>query len=254
MQHVAAQKVKLCEAGLKVGFIRFTSFLSTYVIHKQRITLCDQWRSSHYRDKKQRCCFSEGGNKRQLIKCLISSTYRGELHNSIPPMTFLPEVHCSRVVVSTHFVSVDTFMCSRKERGASQSGARPPQTVSSEESLSPESASLRVRHGQRDQRESRRPSSPFSGDARLELRQQELVVEAVDGGDVGEDARDHVLRDSSLCELSAKYLRRKKKNVNKVVYKHSKSGSGSWSRHANTDGEVSMLLIHVNGCISCWYL
>lgn len=79
-----------------------------------------------------------------------------------------------------------------------------------EESLSPESASLRLRHGQRDQRESRRPSSPFSGDARLELRQQELVVEAVDGGDVGEDARDHVLRDSSLCELSAKYLRRKK--------------------------------------------
>lgn len=32
-------------------------------------------------------------------------------------------------------------------------------------------------------------------------------MEAVDGGDVGEDAGDDVLRDSSLCELSAKYLR-----------------------------------------------
>lgn len=33
-------------------------------------------------------------------------------------------------------------------------------------------------------------------------------MEAVDGGDVGEDARDDVLRDPGLCELSAKYLRR----------------------------------------------
>lgn len=35
-------------------------------------------------------------------------------------------------------------------------------------------------------------------------------MEAVDGGDVGEDPCNHVLRDSSLCELSAKYLQRKK--------------------------------------------
>lgn len=33
-------------------------------------------------------------------------------------------------------------------------------------------------------------------------------MEAVDGGDVGEDAGDDVLRDSSLRELSAKYLKR----------------------------------------------
>lgn len=50
-------------------------------------------------------------------------------------------------------------------------------------------------------------SSPFSSDACFQLRQQELVMEAVDGGDVGEDASDDILRDSSLCELSAKYLR-----------------------------------------------
>lgn len=34
-------------------------------------------------------------------------------------------------------------------------------------------------------------------------------MEAVDRGDVGEDPCNDVLRDSSLCELSAKYLRRK---------------------------------------------
>lgn len=34
-------------------------------------------------------------------------------------------------------------------------------------------------------------------------------MEAVDGGDVGEDPRDDVMRDSSLCELSAKFLPRK---------------------------------------------
>lgn len=33
-------------------------------------------------------------------------------------------------------------------------------------------------------------------------------MEAVDGGDVGEDAGDDVLGDSSLRELSAKYLKR----------------------------------------------
>lgn len=32
------------------------------------------------------------------------------------------------------------------------------------------------------------------------------MVEAVDGGDVGEDPRDDVLRDAGLCELSAKFL------------------------------------------------
>ena len=55
-------------------------------------------------------------------------------------------------------------------------------------------------------------SLPFSSDACLELGEQELVVEAVDGGDVGEDPCNDILRDSSLCELSAKYLQRLKKN------------------------------------------
>lgn len=54
-------------------------------------------------------------------------------------------------------------------------------------------------------------SSPFSSDTCFELREQELVMEAVDGGDVGEDACNDVLRDSGLCELSAKYLQRQKK-------------------------------------------
>lgn len=36
-------------------------------------------------------------------------------------------------------------------------------------------------------------------------------MEAVDGGDVGEDPCNDVVGDSSLCELSAKYLRREKK-------------------------------------------
>jgi hypothetical protein len=49
-------------------------------------------------------------------------------------------------------------------------------------------------------------SSPFSSDACLELREKKLVVEAVDGGDVGEDPRYHVLRDSSFSQLCAKYL------------------------------------------------
>jgi hypothetical protein len=49
-------------------------------------------------------------------------------------------------------------------------------------------------------------SSPFSSDACLELREKKLVVEAVDGGDVGEDPCYHLLRDSSFCQLSAKYL------------------------------------------------
>lgn len=53
------------------------------------------------------------------------------------------------------------------------------------------------------------PSSPFSSDACLELWEQELVMKAVDGGDVGEDPCNDILRDSGLCELSAKYLPRK---------------------------------------------
>lgn len=52
-------------------------------------------------------------------------------------------------------------------------------------------------------------SSPFSSNPSLELREQELIVEAVDWRDVGEDPCNDVLRDSSLCELSAKYLQRK---------------------------------------------
>ena len=48
--------------------------------------------------------------------------------------------------------------------------------------------------------------SPFPDDACLELGEEELVVEAVDGGDVGEDACDHVLGDGRLGQLSAKYL------------------------------------------------
>lgn len=55
---------------------------------------------------------------------------------------------------------------------------------------------------------SRVRSSPLSSDACFQLGQQELVMEAVDGGDVGEDAGDDVVRDSSLRELSAKYLKR----------------------------------------------
>lgn len=51
--------------------------------------------------------------------------------------------------------------------------------------------------------------SPFFSDARLELGEQELVVEAVDRGDVGEDPRSDLLRDSSLREFSAKFLQRK---------------------------------------------
>lgn len=42
-------------------------------------------------------------------------------------------------------------------------------------------------------------------------------MEAVDGGDVREDAGDDVLRDPSLCELSAKYLR-KGHNELKTMY------------------------------------
>lgn len=84
-------------------------------------------------------------------------------------------------------------------------------------------------------------SLPFSSNACLELREQELVVEAVDRGDVGEDPCNDVLRDSSLCELSAKYLQGFKKKNTTYVYKNSsnfipnttKSGSYSWSRNVN---------------------
>ena len=44
-------------------------------------------------------------------------------------------------------------------------------------------------------------------------------MEAVDRGDVGEDPCNDVLRDSSLCELSAKYLQKKKKEET-FVYKN----------------------------------
>lgn len=59
-------------------------------------------------------------------------------------------------------------------------------------------------------------SLPFSSNACLELREQELVVEAVDRGDVGEDPCNDVLRDSSLCELSAKYLQGLKKKKHNI--------------------------------------
>lgn len=61
-------------------------------------------------------------------------------------------------------------------------------------------------------------SSPFSSNACFELREQELVMEAVDGRDVGEDPCDDVLRDSSLCELSAKYLQREREREKKSMY------------------------------------
>lgn len=65
-------------------------------------------------------------------------------------------------------------------------------------------------------------SSPFSSNACFELREQELVMEAVDGGDVGEDPCNDVLRDSSLCELSAKYLQREReREKKKYVYQNS---------------------------------
>ena len=48
--------------------------------------------------------------------------------------------------------------------------------------------------------------SPFPDDACLELGEEKLIVEAVDGGDVGEDASDHVLGNGRLGQLSAKYL------------------------------------------------
>lgn len=35
-------------------------------------------------------------------------------------------------------------------------------------------------------------------------------METVDGGDVGEDPCNDILKDSSLCELSAKYLQRER--------------------------------------------
>lgn len=40
-------------------------------------------------------------------------------------------------------------------------------------------------------------------------------MEAVDRGDVGEDPCNDVLRDSSLCELSAKYLQSKREREKK---------------------------------------
>lgn len=46
-------------------------------------------------------------------------------------------------------------------------------------------------------------------------------MEAVDRGDVGEDPCNDILRDSSLCELSAKYLQRKHATY---VYKNLCSG------------------------------
>lgn len=70
--------------------------------------------------------------------------------------------------------------------------------------------------------------SPFSSNAYLELREQELVMEAVDRGDVGEDPCNDVLRDSSLGELSAKYLQSKRgKKCTTFVYK-------KWSNYFQT--------------------
>lgn len=71
-------------------------------------------------------------------------------------------------------------------------------------------------------------SSPFFSNACFELREQELVVEAVDGRDVGEDPRDDVLRDTSFCELSAKFLPRK---TGEGVYKTENHAASS---HNNT--------------------
>lgn len=51
-------------------------------------------------------------------------------------------------------------------------------------------------------------------------------MEAVDGGDVGEDAGDDVLRDSGLRELSAKYLKRHHEAPFRKTY-------FTWSRNLN---------------------
>ena len=81
-------------------------------------------------------------------------------------------------------------------------------------------------------------------------------MEAVDGGDVGENPCDRILRDSSLCELSAKYLQKGKKHTvciqtlkcnTQMFPKTTECGSYSWHRHVNKEGEVCMLpFIHIN--------
>lgn len=48
--------------------------------------------------------------------------------------------------------------------------------------------------------------SPLSQDTQLQLRQEELTMEAVDGGDVGEDACGYLWRDARRCQLGAEHL------------------------------------------------
>lgn len=86
-------------------------------------------------------------------------------------------------------------------------------------------------------------ASPFSSNACLELREQELVMEAVDRGDVGEDPCNDVLRDWSLCELSAKYLQRNHATDSIYTINPQNPGFYLWSRHVNIKTNISMLFI-----------
>ena len=77
-------------------------------------------------------------------------------------------------------------------------------------------------------------------------------MEAVDGGDVGEDPCNDILRDPSLCELSAKYLERDNNTcVSAAISKHPESDACLCSRQVNRDTDISMLLfVHVNMKVS----
>ena len=79
-------------------------------------------------------------------------------------------------------------------------------------------------------------------------------MEAVDGGDVGEDPCNHVLRDSSLCELSAKYLQRKKHTTCIQILMTSKSGFYSWSWHVNKDRSFHVVVYPQKYFLQLWLL
>lgn len=61
-------------------------------------------------------------------------------------------------------------------------------------------------------------------------------METVDGGDVGEDPCNDILMDSSLSELSAKYLQRERERQRKRMY------TKTLSKHSPT-----LALIHAAG-------